>query len=165
MPKKKKHLPLWPLCVVLIAILILTLLNPACRYLYTKNFVKSSDLQMAEFFTSDLETQGLMNSDKPIFFFGSAGTRTNASCLDLSTGNYNIYSVFDAADALGMNTLEASQHILAYLNDLGYAYTVPTAADWSKYENEMKEYLPLENCFPWYNSILETEHCIIVQLS
>ena len=165
MSEKKKHLPLWPLCFVLVAILILMLLNPACRYLYTKNFVKSSDMQTAEFFANDMKTKGLLDSDKPIFFFGSAGTRTNASCLDLSTGNYKIYSIFDVGNTLQMNTLEASQYIIAYLNDLGYEYTVPTSADWSSYETEMAGYLPLENCFPWYNGILETEHCIIVQLS
>ena len=165
MPEKKKQFPLWPLCIVLIAILLLALLNPACRYVYTRNFVKSSDLQTAEFFTNDMETQGLLTSDKPIFFFGSAGTHTNASCLDLSTGNYNIYSVFDVGNALGMNTLESSQYIIAYLNNLGYDYTAPTSSDWSKYEKELKECLPLENSFPWYNGILETEHCIIVQLS
>ena len=95
MPEKKKHLPLWPLCLILVIVLLLVTLNPLCRYFYTKDFVARSDMQTAEFFAHDMDTKGLTSSDKPIFFFGSAGTRTNASCLDLSTGNYAICSVFD----------------------------------------------------------------------
>ena len=165
MPEKKKHLPIWPLCLVLAIILLMTVLNPLCRYFYTKDFVARSDKQMAEFFVGDMETNNLSDSHKPIFFFGSAGTRTNASCLDLSTGKYEIFSIFDVGNALELDTLEASQYIVAYLNELGYEFTAPTTEDWKKYEKEMTELLPLGNCFPWYDGILETEHCIIVQLS
>ncbi len=165
MPEKKKHLPLWPLCLILAIILLLSTLNPLCRYFYTKNFVTRSDIQTAEFFAHDLDTKGLTASDKPIFFFGSSGTRTNASCLDLSTGKYDIFSVFDVGNVLDMDTLEASRYIVTYLNSLGYEYIAPTVEDWKKYEKEMTEQMPLGNCFPWYDGILETEHCIIVQLS
>ena len=165
MPEKKKHLPIWPLCLVLAIILLFAALNPLCRYFYTKDFVARSDQQMAELFAHDMETMGLSDSEKPIFFFGSAGTRTNASCLDLSTGKYEIHSVFDVGNALKLDTLEASQYIVSYLNKLGYEYTAPTSEDWAKYEKETTELLPLGNCFPWYDGILETEHCIIVQLS
>ena len=165
MPEKKKHLPLWPLCLILVIVLLLVTLNPLCRYFYTKDFVARSDMQTAEFFAHDMDTKGLTSSDKPIFFFGSAGTRTNASCLDLSTGKYEIFSVFDVGNAQNMSTLEASEYIVAYLNHLGYDYTTPTSEDWEKYEKEMTEQMPLGNCFPWFDGILETEHCIIVQLS
>ena len=165
MSEKKKRLPIWPICLVLAVILILAALNPVCRYFYTKDFVKRSDIQLAEFFAHDIETKELTGSIKPIFFFGSAGTATNASCLDLSTGKYNIFSVFDAGNALGLDTLEASQYIIEYLNGLGYDYTAPTAEDWEKYESEMAEHVPLWKAFPWYDGIIETEHCIIVQLS
>ena len=165
MTEKKKHLPVWPLCLVLAVILILSELNPICRYVYTKDFVKRSDEQLAELFANDIETKDLTGSEKPVFFYGSAGTRTNASCLDLSTGQYDIFSVFDAADALELDTVEASQYIVNYLNGLGYDYTAPTAKDWELYEKEMAEFVPLWKLFPWYDGIYETEHCIIVQLS
>lgn len=165
MSEKKKHLPIWPICLILAVVLVLFVLNPVCRYLYTKDFVKRSDLQLAELFAHDIETKELTDSPKPIFFFGSAGTTTNASCLDLSTGKYNIFSVFDAGNALDLDTVKASQHIIEYLNGLGYNYTAPTADDWEKYENEMAEHVPLWKAFPWYDGIIETEHCIIVQLS
>lgn len=165
MPEKKKRLPIWPICIVTIFILILSALSPMCRYLYTKDFVKRGDVQLAELFANDIETKGLTGSEKPIFFFGSAGTRTNASCLDLSTGEYDIYSVFDVGNALGLDTVEASQYIIDYLNGLGYDYTAPTAEDWAAYKDEMAEHVPLWKLFPWYDGILETEHCVIVQLS
>lgn len=165
MSKEKKHLPLWPLCLIPAVILIICALGPICRYVYTKDFVKRSDVQLAELFAHDMETLGLADTEKPIFFYGSAGTRTNASCLDLSTGKYDIYSVFDAGNALELDTVEASQYIIAYLNGLGYEYVAPTAEDWAAYKDEMAEHVPLWKCFPWYDGILETEHCVIVQLS
>ena len=165
MPTQKNHLPIWPICLVLAVILQLSALNPVCRYFYTKDFVTRSDIQTAELFADDIETKGLTGSLKPIFFFGSAGTRTNASCLDLSTGKYDIFSVFDAGNILELDTLETSQYIIDYLNGLGYDYTSPTKEDWDNYKSEMAEFMPLEKTFPWYAGILETEHCIIVQLS
>ena len=165
MPEKKKHLPIWPFCVALAVILLLSVLGPVCRYFYTKAFVARSDIQTAELFAYDIETMGLAGSEKPIFFFGSAGTRTNASCLDLSTEAYDIYSVFNVGNVLDLDTLKASQFIIDYLNELGYDYTAPTTADWKTYEKEITEHMPLQKCFPWYDGILETEHCILVQLS
>ena len=165
MPEKKKRLPVWPICLVLAVILILAALNPVCRYFYTKDFVNRGDKQLAELFANDIETKGLTGSEKPIFFYGSAGTRTNASCLDLSAGKYDIYSVFDVRHVLELDTVEASRYSIDYLTGLGSDYTAPTAEDWEKYESEMAEHVPLWKCFPWYDGILETEHCIIVQLS
>ena len=166
MSANQKKLPLWPIFLIVIIILIFAVLNPVCRYFYTKDFVKRGDEQLAELFANDIQTKELTNSEKPIFFFGSSKTRTNASCLDLSTGNYDIYSVFDVADTLSLDTLETSQYIITYLNSLGYDYTAPTQKDWDLYyESEMKEHIPLWKTFPWYDGILETEHCIIVQLS
>lgn len=165
MSETKKRLPVWPVFVVLIVIIILFVLNPVCRYVYTKDFVTRGDEQLAELFADNLEAAGVTSLDKPMFFIGSGETRTNASCLDLSTGKYNIFSIFAVADALELDTVEASQYIVKHLNDMGYQYTAPTAEDWANYEAEMSEHIPLWKAFPWYESILETEHCIIVQLT
>ena len=165
MSETKKHLPIWPVFVVLAIVLILFILNPVCRYLYTKDFVARSDKQMAELFADNLETADITALDKPMFFIGASETRTNASCLDLSDGKYNIFSIFAAADALGLEIVEASQYIVEHLNEMGYAYTAPTAEDWGKYEAEVSEHIPLGKSFPWYDSVSETEHCIIVQLT
>lgn len=162
---KQKRLPLWPALVILSVILILFILNPVCRYFYTKDFVAKSDAQLAEMLANNLETAGITNLEKPIFFIGSGTTRTNGSCLDLSTGNYTIYSAFAVGDALDLDTLESSQYMVAHLNKLGYHYTAPTTKDWTTYEAEINAILPLEKAFPWYNSVAETEHCIVVQLS
>ena len=164
MVETKKRLPVWPVFVVLILIIILFFLKPVCRYLYTKNFVARGDEQLAELFADNLESAGITSLDKPMFFVGANETRTNASCLDLSDGKYNIYSVFAVADALDLDIVEASQHIVAKLNDMGYPYTAPTIDDWIKYKEEIKEHIPLWKAFPWYDSVKETEHCIIVQL-
>ena len=80
-------------------------------------------------------------------------------------GKYNIYSIFAVADALELDTVEASQYIVEHLNAMGYSYTAPTAEDWEKYRTEMSEHIPLWKAFPWYDSVKETEHCIIVQLT
>lgn len=165
MSETKKHLPIWPVFVVLAVIFLLYLLNPVCRYLYTKDFVARSDAQMAELFADNLETAGITALDKPMFFIGFSETRTNASCLDLSEGKYNIFSIFAAADALDLDTVKASQYIVEHLNDMGYSYTAPTAEDWANYEAEMSEHIPLWKAFPWYDSVMDTEHCIIVQLT
>ena len=165
MVETKKRLPVWPVFVVLILIIILFFLKPVCRYLYTKNFVARGDEQLAELFADNLESAGITSLDKPMFFVGASETRTNASCLDLSDGKYNIYSVFAVADALDLDIVEASQHIVAKLNDMGYPYTAPTIDDWIKYKEEIKEHIPLWKAFPWYDSVKETEHCIIVQLA
>ena len=165
MQENKKRLPLWPVFVILIVILILFILSPVCRYFYTKDFMARSDEQLAEMLAHDLETAGITDLGKPVFFIGSGTTRTNGSCLDLSTGKYNIYSVFAVRDALDLDTLESSQYIVAYLNKLGYHYTAPTTEDWTAHETELNAILPLEKAFPWYNSVAETEHCIVVQLS
>ena len=136
-----------------------------CRYFYTKDFVKRGDVQLAELLYDNFETAGLADSDKPVFFIGSSETRTNASCLDLSAGKYSIFSVFAAGETLELDTVEASRYIVEYLNGLGYDYTAPTAEDWTMYEAELAEHIPLWKAFPWYDSVLETEHCIIVQLT
>ncbi len=165
MPQNKKRLPLWPALTVLIIIIVLFALNPVCRYFYTKDFVARGDVQLAEMLADELETAGITNLQKPMFFFGSSTTRTNASCLDLSTGKYRIHSVFAAADALHLDTVESSQYIVSYLNDLGYGYTAPTEEDMNAYQAEIDASIPLEKSFPWYDCVLETEHCIFVQLS
>ncbi|MBO5347057.1 MAG: hypothetical protein J6A45_02865 [Lachnospiraceae bacterium] len=169
MPKdfktKQKRLPLWPALMILSVILILFISNPVCRYFYTKDFVVKSDAQLAEMLAHDLETAGITDPKKPIFFIGSGTTRTNGSCLDLSTGKYNIYSIFAVGEALDLDAVESSQYIVKHLNKLEYDYTAPTAADWATYEAEINAVLPLEKAFPWYRSMTETEHCIVVQLS
>ena len=165
MSQNKKRLPLWPAIIVLIIIFILFVLNPLCRYFYTKDFVARGDKQLAEMLAENMEDAQVTTPEKPIFFIGSNGTRTNGSCLDLSTGKYDIYSVFDVADACSLDTLEASRYIVSYLNSLGYDYTAPTAEDWQLYGAEIAANSPLWKNFPWYESIKETEHCIIVQLT
>ena len=165
MSDTRKQLPKWPIFVVLIVIIILFILNPLCRYFYTKDFVARGDEQLAELLADNLETAGITDFSKPIFFIGANGTRTNASCLDLSTGKYRIFSVFDVAHALELDTVESSRYIVAYLNGLGYEYTAPTTEDWTAYEGELSEHIPLWKAHPWYDSVKETEHCIIVQLT
>ena len=165
MSQNKKRLPLWPAIIMIIIILVLFILNPLCRYFYTKDFVARGDKQLAEMLAENMEDAQVTTPEKPIFFIGSNGTRTNGSCLDLSTGKYDIYSVFDVADARSLGTLEASQYIVDYLNDAGYHYTAPTAEDWALCEAEIEANTPLWKAFPWYESILETENCIIVQLT
>lgn len=166
MPKKTKNsLPLWPAAIVLIIILIFALLNPLCRYFYTKNFIARSDVQLAELLAAELAENQITDFSKPIFFFGSAKTRTNGACLDLSTGRYNLYSAFDAADTLGLDTLESSRYIVDYLESIGYQYTAPTAENLAICQAEIDANIPLAQSFPWFNSIMETEHGIFVQLS
>lgn len=165
MNPKEKHLPLWPIPALIIIIILLSMLNPLCRYFYTKDFVARSDMQMAQMLADELRDAGITDINKPIYFIGSGTTRTNASCLDLSNDKYDIFSVFAAADALNLSTLESSRYIVAYLNDLGYAYTSPDSEHFAAYESEINAVLPLPKSFPWYDSVLETEHCIIVQLS
>lgn len=165
MSENTKRLPLWPIYVVIIFIVILSILSPVCRYVYTKQFVSRYDEQSAEFLADNLETAGITDLDKPMFFIGASPTYTNASCLDLSTGKYNIFSIFAAADVLDLDTTEASQYIVAALNDMGYTYTAPTIEDWAECSTEISENAPLWKSHPWYDSVLETEHCIIVQLT
>lgn len=165
MSKNTKKLPVWPLLLVIALILGAYLLNPLCRYLYTKDFVRRGDIQLAEMLAHDFETADISSFEKPIFFIGTGTTRTNASCLDLSTGEYDIFSVFAAGDVLDLDTVAASQYIVSYLNELGYSYTAPTADDWQAYQDEISATLPLWKSFPWYSSMAETEHCILVQLS
>lgn len=165
MSNTNKKLPLWPILLVVALIAGAYILNPLCRYIYTKDFVKRTDVQLAEMLAHDFETEGISSFEKPIFFIGTSITRTNASCLDLSSGKYDIFSVFAAGDILELDTVSASQYIIAYLNTLGYSYTAPTLEDWSTYQDEISEALPLWKAFPWYSSVTETEHCILVQLS
>ena len=165
MSESTKRLPLWPIFVVLSIVLILSILNPICRYMYTKDFVARGDVQSAEFLADNLESAGITNFNKPMFFIGSSPTKTNASCLDLSTGKYKIFSIFDAADVLNLDTVDASQYIVAALNKMGYSYTAPTSTDWGSYSAEINAHAPLWKSHPWYDSVLETEHCIIVQLT
>lgn len=162
---KQKKLPLWPALVILSVILILFILNPVCRYFYTKDFVARSDVQLAKMLSHDLDTANITDLSKPMVFIGSGTTTTNGSCLDLSTGKYDIYSIFAVGDALDLDAVESSQYIVKHLNKLGYDYTAPTAVDWTAYDAEISAVLPLEKAFPWYRSIAETEHCIVVQLS
>ena len=61
MHEKKNHLPKWPVTVVVIIILLLSMLNPACRYFYTRDFVARSDEQLAEMLAHDFETAGITN--------------------------------------------------------------------------------------------------------
>lgn len=165
MKPNEKHLPLWPIPVLIIIIILLAMLNPLCRYFYTKDFVARSDIQTAHMLADQLQDAGITDISKPIYFIGSGTTRTNASCLDLSNGKYDIFSVFAAADALNLSPLESSRYIVTYLNDLGYGYTLPDTKHFAAYESEITAVLPLPKSFPWYDSVLETEHCIIVQLS
>ncbi len=165
MTTAQKRLPLWPALILIIVILIIFILNPLCRYLYTKDFVARTDVQLAELFAGDVEKAGITDLTKPIFFFGSSTTRTNGVCLDLSSGKYNIFSAFAVKDALKLDTLESSQYIVNYLNDQGYAYTAPTKEDWTACQAAVEAHIPLPKSFPWYDSIIETEAYIFVQLS
>ncbi len=165
MSQPSKSLPKWPVFIIIFVILALFVLNPFCRYLYTKDFVERGDKQLAELLAHDFETEGITGTKKPVFFIGAKETLTNASCLDLSSGKYDIFSVFAAADALQLDTVEASRYIVSYLNELGYTYTAPTSEDYAKYASEFSEEIPLEKAFPWYSSILETDNCIVVQLT
>ncbi len=165
MSNPQKPLPKLPIFIVIFVIAALFLLNPVCRYVYTKDFVARRDIQLAELLDHDFETAGIQNRDKPVFFIGSLQTVTNASCLDLSAGKYDIFSIFEAADKLNLDTVESSQYIVSHLNQLGYSYTAPTADDWKLCEAEISEHVPLWKAFPWYDSVMETEHCIIVQLT
>lgn len=165
MSNNNKRLPLWPLIIILLLILLFFVLNPVCRYFYTKDFIKRYDMQMAEIFEDNLAAAGITALEKPMFFIGSAETHTNGSCLDLSDGAYDIFSVFSVAEVKQLDTLESSQYIVSRLKDMGYAYTAPTAEDWALCEAEIAEHTPLWKAFPWYDSVIETEHCIIVQLT
>lgn len=165
MSNTTKKLPLWPILLVIALAAGAYLLNPLCRYVYTKNFVKRGDIQLAEMLAHDFETENISSFEKPVFFIGSSTTKTNASCLDLPSDKYNIFSVFAAGDVLNLDTVTASQYIVSYLNELGYDYTAPTAEDWQAYQDEISAALPLWKSFPWYSSMAETEHCILVQLS
>lgn len=164
MSETKKKLPLWPALIPLAMIVLLALISPVCRYIYTRQFVAGRDLQLAQMLYDNLTDMGITSFEKPMFFIGCGETVTNGSCLDLSTGQYDIYSIFAVEDALSLDTVASSQHIVSYLNQLGYQYTAPTAEDWTAYELELSEHIPLWKAFPWYESIMETEHCIIVQL-
>lgn len=165
MSENTKRLPVWPFLITLFLLLVLYLIQPLCRYIYTKDFVKRYDRQAAELFEDNLATAGITNFDKPLFFIGSSETHTNASCLDLSEGKYDIFSIFAVADTKGLDTLESSQYITGQLNAMGYSYTIPTAEDWALCKAEITENTPLWKAFPWYDSVIETEHCIIVQLT
>lgn len=164
MSETKKKLPLWPVFIPLAVIVLLVFISPLCRYLYTRQFVANRDIQLAAMLYDSLSDMGITSFEKPMFFIGCGETVTNGSCLDLSTGKYDIYSVFAVEEALSLDTVESSRHIVSYLNHLGYPYTAPTADDWTAYEPELSEHIPLWKAFPWYESIMETEHCIIVQL-
>lgn len=164
MTNRKKLFYLWPAAVLAAVILLCTVINPLCRYAYTRHFVAQRDRQLARMLAHDLDTAQITDFSKPMFFIGSGTTQTNASCLDLSGGDYDIFSVFAVEDALSLNTVESSDYIVSYLQKLGYAYTAPTEADYENYESEIFEYAPLWKAFPWYDGVMETEHCILVQL-
>lgn len=166
MQQNNKKPSMVPLIITVSAILILYALQFPCRYLYTRYFVARYDKQLAELIAADLATDEITDFNKPIFFIGSKETVTNGACLDLSEKNYGIYSQYAVASAKNLNVVEASQSIVSYLNKLGYAYTAPTQADYDAYfDTEIQPNLPLLRCVPWYESMLETEHCIIIQLS
>ena len=161
---KNKKLPLWPIIAIVIAIVLLYALNPVCRYFYTKDFVAKRDAQMAKLLAGNLEELNLDATEKPLYFLHGAATVTNGSCLDLSSGKYNIYSIFSVADVKDYDVLEASQYIVLELNEMGYDYKVPTEEDYVIYQQEVEPDASLWKSFPWYDGILETEHCILVEL-
>ena len=164
MLNKTKKLPFWPIIALVAVIVFLYALGPVCRYLYTKDFVAKRDAQFAELLDRNLEDLGLDASTKPLFFLHSAETVTNGSCLDLSSGKYDIYSIFSVADVKGYEVLEASKYIVMELNEFGYDYKVPTDEDYALFEKDVPKDASLWKAFPWYESIKEYPNCIIVEL-
>lgn len=164
MSNTTKKLPLWPIFVLVAVIALLSILNPLCRYVYTKHFVVNRDNQLAELLAGNLEELGLDASHKPLFFLHSAETVTNGSCLDLSSGKYDIYSIFSVADVKDYEVYEASRYIVSHLNEMGYDYKVPTDEDYALYQKEVDADASLWKAFPWYDGIMETPNCIIVEL-
>ncbi len=165
MSNNTKKLPLWPIFVLVAVIALLFVLNPLCRYVYTKHFVENRDMQLAEILAGNLEELGLDASEKPLFFLHSAETVTNGSCLDLSSGKYNIFSIFSVAEVKDYEVLESSQYIVTHLNEFGYDYKIPTKEDYALYQQEVSEDASLWKSFPWYDGILETQNCILVELA
>ncbi len=165
MSNNTKKRPLWPVFILVTVIVLLFVLNPLCRYFYTKQFVANRDAQLAEILAGNLEELNLNASEKPLFFLHSAETVTNGSCFDLSGGKYDIFSIFSVADIKGYDVLESSQYIVSHLNELGYHYKVPTEADYALYQSEVTEGTYLWKSFPWYDGILETQNCILVELA
>lgn len=164
MSLKNKKLPLLALAALMVVIILLYVVAPFCRYLYTKDFVAKRDAQLAELLAGNLEDLGIDASTKPLFFLHSAKTVTNGSCLDLSTGKYDIYSIFSIADVKDYDVYEASQYIVEALNEMGYDYKVPTDEDYALYQKEVDADASLWKAFPWYDGIMECNSCIIVEL-
>lgn len=161
---KNKKLPLFAIGAIVAAILLLYVVAPFCRYLYTKDFVAGRDERLAELLAGNLEELGLDATEKPLFFLHSAETITNGSCLDLSSGKYNIYSIFSVAEAKDYDVFEASRYIVTRLNEMGYDYKVPTDEDYALYQKEVDADASLWKAFPWYDGIMECPNCIIVEL-
>ena len=164
MSLKNKKLPLFAILALVAVLVLLYVVAPFCRYLYTKDFVAHRDERLAELLAGNLEELGLDASAKPLFFLHSAETVTNGSCVDLSTGKYDIYSVFSVADVKDYDVYEASRYIVTKLNEMGYEYKVPTDADFALYQKEVDADASLWKAFPWYDGIMECPNCIIVEL-
>ena len=56
------------------------------------------------------------------------------------------------------------EEYLEVLNEMGYNYKIPTEEDYVIYQKEVDADASLWKSFPWYDGILETEHCILVEL-
>lgn len=164
MSLKNKKLPFFALLALVAVLVLIYVVAPFCRYLYTKDFVAHRDERLAELLAGNLEELGLDASTKPLFFLHSAETVTNGSCLDLSTGKYDIYSIFSVASVKDYDVYEASRYIVTKLNEIGYEYKVPADEDYALYQKEVDADASLWKAFPWYDGILETEHCILVEL-
>ncbi len=161
----EKHLPKWPLAVLLIIPLLLFVVAPICRSLYTMAFIHRQDKQLATLLKGDLEELGFFESDKEFVFIGSLEEMTNASCIDLSNDDSFIYSIFDCRDTKDLTTVEASIEISNYLNQFDFQISPVSLTSFEQYEEEITDILPIEKTFPWYNAIVETEHFIVIQLS
>ena len=164
MSLKNKKLPLFAVLALAVVLLLLYVVAPFCRYLYTKDFVAGRDERLAEILAGNLEELGLDASAKPLFFLHSAEMVTNGSCLDLSTGKYDIYSIFSVADVKDYDVYEASRYIVEELIEMGYDYKVPTDEDYTLYQKEVDADASLWKAFPWYDGIMECQSCIIVEL-
>ncbi|MFI3238369.1 MAG: hypothetical protein R3Y47_10160 [Lachnospiraceae bacterium] len=161
----KQKMPKWPIYVLVLVILFFCIANPICRFLYTMDFIDRSDQQLALLLAGDLEELDLQDSKKAFVFLGSLEEQTNASCIDLTTDDKFIYSIFDSKDTKDLSALEASIKITDYLNTQGFNITPITSDLYNTYEQEILDALPIPKSFPWYDAIVETEHFILVQLS
>ena len=163
--EKTRKLPLWPIIVFILVILFLFLASGISRFLYTKDFIKRSDYDHMLLLQKDLEELNLLNSEKQIVFVGSKETSTNASCLDLTKSDWGLASIYDLEEQEDLTFIEKNEKLVYELAKMGLELNPITVKLYEEWKDEISSALPLAKVFPWYDSMLETEHFIIVQLS